>query len=90
MGAVHAAVHAGGGHVVGIVPEAGPGSVEGTSLGPVLQAALQGKGRPGQLIREGLRAGRQGGGTVKGGTAGARVVLGGGQSTQLAVRQRGV
>ncbi len=32
VGAVHAAVHAGGGHVIRIVPEAGPRSVEGTSL----------------------------------------------------------
>lgn len=90
VGAVHAAVHAGGGHVVRIVPEAGPRSVEGVSLRPVLQAALQGKGWPGQFIREGLRVGHQRGGTVKGGTAGAHVVLGGGQSTQLAVWQRGV
>lgn len=58
VGAVHAAVHAGGGHVIRIVPEAGPRSVEGTSLRPVLQAALQGKGWPGQFIREGLRASR--------------------------------
>lgn len=36
MGAVHAAIHAGGGHVVRIVPEAGPRSVEGASLRPVL------------------------------------------------------
>lgn len=58
VGAVHAAVHTGGGHVIRIVPEAGPRSVEGTSLRPVLQAALQGKGWPGQFIREGLQASR--------------------------------
>lgn len=55
--AVHAAVHAGGGHVVGVVPKAGARPVEGARLSPVLQAALEGQGGSGQFVRKRLRAG---------------------------------